>query len=625
MPQTLIFDFDSTFIQVETLDLLASIALQNHPEKAERLKMIEETTQQAMEGKIGFEESLETRFSLLSLNQHHIEQTIAVLKNKITPSILRNRSFFQKNKNNIYIVSGGFIDIVWPIVQSFGLHREHVFANRLLYDFDGQIHGYDKYCPLAQNQGKVKLLQRLNLPREIIVIGDGYNDYEMKEAGLADLFIAFTENIARPNILPLGDAVIDSLEGLFLTLQLPYQDQQTRKKVLLLEGIHSDCVQYFRGQGYDVTSLPNALADHELTEALKDINILGIRSKTTLTTNIIQACPHLEAVGAFCIGTNQIDLNQCDKQGISVFNAPYSNTRSVVELALAEIILLARQAAKSAKLLSQGQWFKSSAHAHEVRGKTLGIVGYGKIGSQLSILAEALGIRVMFYDLEDRLPLGNAKSCDTLDNLLGSADIVSIHVDGRESNRHLIDEAQFEKMKDGVIFLNLSRDFVVNDQALFKATQSGKVAGIGVDVFTNEPHASKASFTTPLQSVENAILTPHIGGSTEEAQQHIGEYVSRNLHLYCKEGATLGSVNFPALALPAKHYPQRILHLHDNVPGILAKINQLFAESNCNIEGQFLKTNEKMGYVITDLNHSVDENVVKQLKAIQHTIFVRKL
>lgn len=622
---TLIIDFDSTLITVETFDILADIALDNHPEKAERLKMISEVTQQAMEGRMGFEQSLEARFSLLSLNQYHIEQTIAVLKNKITPSFLRNKAFFKKNKDKIYIISGAFIDIVWPIVEQFGIKRSHVFANRLLYDCEGQIHGYDKFYPLAQNQGKVKLLQQLKLPRESIIIGDGYNDYEIKEAGLAEMFIAFTENITRAPLIPLADVVIDSLEGLFFTLNLPYVDSAPRKKVLLLEGIHSDVARFFSEQGYEVTAHKNALSQEDLIKLLEKVNILGIRSKTTLSAEVLKSCPDLEAIGAFCIGTNQIDIAQCNAQGIAVFNAPFSNTRSVVELALAEIIMLVRQSAKSSHLLSKGQWFKSSSNAHEVRGKTLGIVGYGKIGSQLSVLAEALGMHVIFYDIDDKLPLGNARVCSSLSHLLEIADVISIHVDGRPENRNLIDAPQFEKMKKGVIFLNLSRDFVINEDALLKAISAGKIGGVGLDVFSNEPHASDAPFSTPFQQVENALLTPHIGGSTEEAQQHIGDYVSRNLHLYCAEGATLGSVNFPALALPALHFSQRILHLHDNVPGILAQINQLFAESHCNIEGQFLKTNEKMGYVITDLNHPIEKDVLEKLKAIQHTIKVTKL
>ena len=621
-----IIDFDSTFIQVETMDVLASIALQDHPEKESRLKLIADITSQAMEGRMGFEESLETRFSLLSLKQQHIVKAIEVLKNKISPSFLRNKTFIQQNKDNIYIISGAFIDIVWPIVQRFGLNRDHVFANRLLYDIDGNIHGYDKLYPLAQNQGKVKLIQQLKLPHDIVVIGDGYNDYEIKESGLAEVFIAYTENVQRQSILQFADAIIDSLEGLFVTFQLPYHESPIlRKKVLLVEGIHADVAKFFTELGYEVTSHRHALSESDLKEALKTVHVLGIRSKTTLTADVLKACENLEAIGAFCIGTNQIDLAECNRQGIAVFNAPFSNTRSVVELALAEIIMLVRQAAKSSKLFSQGKWEKSSTHAHEVRGKVLGIIGYGKIGSQLSILAEALGMDVIFYDNEDKLPLGNAKSYPTLESVLENADVISVHVDGRSENQNLIDADEFQKMKEGVIFLNLSRDFVVNSSALLEALQSKKIRGVGIDVFPNEPHAQQCEFSTPLQQFDNVILTPHIGGSTEEAQQHIGEYVSRNLHLYSTEGATIGSVNFPPLALPSLNYPQRILHLHDNVPGILAQINQLFASSQCNIEGQFLKTNENMGYVITDLNHPVESKIIEKLNAISHTIKLRSL
>lgn len=623
--RTYLIDFDSTFIQVETFDILADIALKDHPERKQRLEFIHDITQQAMEGKIGFEDSLKDRIGLLSLNQSYIEQTIAILKEKITPSFLRHRDFFEQNKDNIIILTGSFIDIVWPIVHSFGIKRENVFANRFLYDFDGNIHGYDRSNPLAQDQGKVKLVQQLNLEGEVVIIGDGYNDYEVKASNLASMFIALTENIARPPVVKLADAVIDSLEGLFFTFDLPYSTQVERKKVLLLENIHPDVVRYFQNSGYEVTTQATALENKALAQALVGVNVLGIRSKTQVDSKVLEACPDLEAIGAFCIGTNQIDLAQCSKQGIAVFNAPFSNTRSVVELALAEIIMLVRQAAKSNSQFHKGQWHKSSLHAHEVRGKTLGIIGYGNIGSQLSILAEAIGIHVIFYDIEDRLPLGNAKACHTLEQLLSQSDVVSIHVDGRPENKHLMGAAQFNAMKKGAVFLNLSRDSVVDFEALQSALVSEKLAGVGVDVFPNEPHESKAKFTTPLQQFENTILTPHIGGSTEEAQQNIGEYVSKNLHAYCNDGSTLGSVNFPTLSLPSLNYPQRIIHLHDNVPGILAQINALFAELKCNIEGQFLKTNDKMGYVITDLNHEISPEVVDRLENISHTIKVRSL
>lgn len=621
-----IFDFDSTLIQVETFAILAQIALAHHPEKEARLQTIHEITNLAMEGKYSYQESLRERLQLLSLKQSFIDQTTEILKKLLSPSIVRNRDFFQHYANQIYIVSGSFIEIVWPIVQSLGIKREHVFANRFLYNFEGTIVGYDEHYPLAQDQGKVKLLSQLKLKGDIVVIGDGINDYEIKAAELAHTFIAFTENIARPAVVKVADSVINELEGLFITCDLPYLPPPfSTKKVLLLENIHPAVGHFFKSQGYEVRHHDHSLTSAELQQQLADVHVLGIRSKTELSAQLLDTCPHLETIGAFCIGTNQIDLPHCSARGIAVFNAPFSNSRSVVELAIANIILLTRQAAKAHNALLRGHWQKSSTNAHEVRGKVLGIIGYGNIGSQLSILAEALGMQVLFYDLEDKLSLGNAKACHTLEELLLHADIISVHVDGRAANRHLIGEKQFALMKNGVIFLNLSRDLVVDYNALTQALTSHKLGGAAVDVFPNEPLQNTDQFSSPLQQAENVILTPHIGGSTEEAQQNIGEYVSKNLHAYLNNGATLGSVNFPQLNLPTLNCPQRIIHIHQNVPGILAQINSLFATLAINIEGQFLKTNENIGYVITDINQMLTMEQLNALQTILGTIKIRCL
>lgn len=624
--RTYIFDFDSTFIQCETLDVLAEISLQDHPQKQERLNAISHITKLAMEGRYAYAESLEERFSLLPLKPEHIQQTIQILQHKITPSFLRHKDFFKKNAKNIYLFTGAFIDIVWPVVERFGLLREQVFANRLLYDVDGNIYGYDKHHPLAQDQGKVKIAHQLQLPGEVIIIGDGYNDYEVKAASLAQTFMAFTENVKREAVTQQADAIIDSLEGFFIACSLPYATESaTHPKVLLLENIHPFVVQYFQDLGYSVEALNRALPPAELIEKLQGVHILGIRSKTDIPADILTQCPSLEAIGAFCIGTNHIALDACIAQGIAVYNAPFSNTRSVVELALAEIILLVRRAVPKLQALQQGAWNKSSTNAHEVRGKTLGIIGYGNIGSQLSILAEALGMHVLFYDIADKLALGNAKTCSSLEALLRQSDVVSLHIDGRKENRHFIDAKAFDAMKDGAIFLNLSRDFTVDYDALTKALASGKIQGVGCDVFPNEPHASQGKYSSALAQFENVILTPHIGGSTEEAQQHIGEYVSKNLHAFMADGASVGSVNFPQLALPPVNGYDRIMHIHHNVPGILAQINSLFSEYQYNIEAQHLKTNEKIGYVVTDTLKTVDPILLARLEQIPHTIKVRKI
>ncbi|MGD9591358.1 MAG: phosphoglycerate dehydrogenase [Candidatus Berkiella sp.] len=625
MKNTYIFDFDSTFIQVEAIDILAQVSLANDSQQDEKLKTISSITQMAMQGRYSFAQSLSERFELLNLTTTHIEQAIEIIKQKITPSIERNKDFFKQNADAIYILSGAFTEIVWPIVAPFGIKRQHVFANRLLYDFESNIIDYDRLNPLSQDQGKVKITSQLNLKDNVIVIGDGYTDYEIKAANLANTFVAFTENINRENVVKNADIVVDELEGLFLATQIPYINKNAYKKVLLVENVHPYVEHFFKNAGFEVQSLKNAPSAAELKEKMQDISILGIRSKTEITKEILENSPMLEAIGAFCIGTNQIDLGSCSLKGIACFNAPYSNTRSVVELAIGEIILLVRKAVAMNHKMHNKLWEKSSTGAYEVRGKTLGIVGYGNIGAQLSVLAEALGLRVLYYDIDDKLPLGNAKACHTLSELLALSDIVTIHIDGRKENEHFIGANEFAMMKDGVIFLNLSRGFVVDYDALVHAISSGKVKGSGIDVYPQEPSLSKGEFHTPLQAFENVFLTPHIGGSTEEAQFNIGEYVTKNLYAYSVNGASIGSVNFPQLFLPSINHGQRLIHIHKNVPGILAKINSLFAAHETNIEGQFLKTNDDIGYVITDLNHDIQEDVLAKLEAITHTIKVRVL
>lgn len=628
-PQRYIFDFDSTFIQVEAIDIMAEISLRNDPQYDDKMAYFREITRKCMEGEISYADSVRERVELLKLTPDHLTETVRIIEQKITPSFLRNQAFFKAYADQIYVISGAFIEILWPVLERFGLKREHVFGNRFLYDFEGNIIDYDRHYPLAQDHSKVKLVHQLKLEGDLVMVGDGYNDYELKESGMVKMFIAFTENVYREPVVKVADAVVDRLEGFFITCSIPFTPPTNTTKVLLLENIHADVATFYRQQGYQVESLPNALSAEALVEKLPGVQLLGIRSKTQLTAQCLAAGKDLQAIGAFCIGTNQIDLKACSQQGIAVFNAPYSNTRSVVELTLAEIIFLTRKATIASELLKKGEWHKTSEGAHEVRGKTLGIVGYGHIGSQLSIIAESLGLQVIFYDIVDKLPLGMAVACSSLEELLSQADIVTLHVDGRPENANLMGAKEFALMKEGAIFLNLSRDFVVDPDALLAALKSQKISGAGLDVFAHEPLSSKAPFNTPFAACENVILTPHIGGSTQEAQSHIGEYVSHHLSDYLAEGQTIGSVNFPAIMLPRPTdgvtTSERILHIHENVPGILAKINAYFAAAEINIQGQLLKTNEHLGYVITDLNKPLSAEHLAALQKIPHTIKVRRI
>ena len=396
-------------------------------------------------------------------------------------------------------------------------------------------------------------------------------------------------------------------------------------KVLLLENIHSKAEKFFKDEGYEVKTYSTSLDEEELIEELQGTQIVGIRSKTHITQNVLDNSPDLLAVGAFCIGTNQIDIPACNKAGVAIFNAPYSNTRSVVELTVSNIIALLRKVFDRSKLMHNGRWEKSAKDSFEVRGKKLGIIGYGNIGSQLSVLAEALGMKVYFYDLDDKLPLGNAEKCSSMEELLNVADIVSVHVDGRKSNENLIDEDQFEQMKDGAIFINASRGFVVNIEALAEKLESGKIKGAAIDVYPEEPKTKHTEYNTVLQNMPNTILTPHIGGSTEEAQRNIADFVPTKLNDFIKMGSTVSSVNFPNLQLPQINDEHRIVHIHNNVPGIMGKLNNIFASNNINIERQFLKTRDGLGYVITDIKKEYDENIIEKVKSIEKTIRVRVL
>jgi len=399
----------------------------------------------------------------------------------------------------------------------------------------------------------------------------------------------------------------------------------TLNRALLLENIHPDATARLTKAGYEVRTMPRALAEEELIEALQGVSLLGIRSQTHITERTLASAPDLIAVGAFCIGTNQIDLAAAAHRGVPVFNAPFSNTRSVVELAIAEIISMARRLPEKNAKMHAGIWDKSSRGAHEVRGRKLGIVGYGNIGTQLSVIAESLGMTVYFYDIADRLAIGNARRCSTLQELLESVETVTLHVDGRAGNHGFFGEEEFAMMRPRSLFLNLSRGFVVDHAALRRHILSGHIAGAAIDVFPREPKGNGEEFVSELRDLDNVILTPHIGGSTEEAQQDIGEFVSGKLIDFAESGATSMSVNMPNVALPAVAGTHRLMHLHKNVPGVLATINRVLAEHGVNVEGQLLRTRDDLGYVVTDIVPAYSDEVLDQLRAMDVTIRLRTI
>jgi len=396
-------------------------------------------------------------------------------------------------------------------------------------------------------------------------------------------------------------------------------------RVLLLEQIHPDATALLTSAGFQVETLDQALDEDELVERVGDVTLLGIRSKTHVTARVLEAAPELVAIGAFCIGTNQIDLGGASERGVTVFNAPYSNTRSVVELAIAEIVALTRRLTEKNALMHEGVWDKSAAGAHEVRGRTIGIVGYGNIGTQLSVLAEDLGMRVLFYDTADRLALGNAHRCESLDQLLAEADVVTLHVDGRPSNDNFFGAAEFARMRPGSLLLNLSRGFVVDYAALRKRVESGHIAGAAVDVFPVEPRRRGDEFISELRGLANVILTPHIGGSTEEAQQDIGRFVAGKFRDFMVEGSTSMSVNLPGIALPQPPGTHRLILIHRNVPGVMATVNGILAEHKVNVEAQLLGTRGEVGYVVTDVSATYTAEMLEQLRALPETIRLRIL
>ncbi len=397
-------------------------------------------------------------------------------------------------------------------------------------------------------------------------------------------------------------------------------------KILLLEGLHQSAVDTLESNGYtNIEYIKTSLSEEELIEKIADVHFIGIRSRTQITQPVVDAAQKLVAIGCFCIGTNQVDLQATQERGIPVFNAPFSNTRSVAELALGQIILLLRGIPSKNAKAHRGEWEKSAVGSYEARGKTLGIIGYGHIGTQLSILAEHLGMRVQFYDIEDKLVLGNSTQVKTLNQLLKTSDVVSLHVPETPQTQNMIGEKQFAMMKDGAILMNAARGTVIDIDALVDALKSGKLSGAAIDVFPVEPKSNDEEFVSPLREFDNVILTPHVGGSTQEAQQNIGIEVAGKLAKYSDNGSTLSAVNFPEVSLPEHTGRSRLLHIHYNTPGVLTKINQAFAAQNINIAAQYLQTTDKIGYVVIDVETDDAEAAFNQLALIEGTIKSRIL
>ncbi|MBV7297770.1 phosphoglycerate dehydrogenase [Enterovibrio paralichthyis] len=402
--------------------------------------------------------------------------------------------------------------------------------------------------------------------------------------------------------------------------------EKDKIKILLLEGVHPSALEVLQSAGYsNIEYHKGSLAGEELETAIADAHFVGIRSRTQLSEAVFEKAQKLVAVGCFCIGTNQVDLDAAAKRGIPVFNAPFSNTRSVAELVLGEILLLLRGIPAKNAMAHRGKWMKSADRSFEARGKNLGIIGYGHIGTQLSILAENLGMRVYFYDIENKLTLGNAQQVASMSELLNKCDVISLHVPETDSTQNMMGSEEFARMKPGAVFINAARGTVVDIDALCGALESGHIGGAAVDVFPTEPKTNSDPFSSPLMAFDNVILTPHIGGSTQEAQENIGIEVAGKMVKYSDNGSTLSSVNFPEVSLPEHRGTSRLLHIHQNKPGILTKINTIFAEEGINIAGQYLQTNAEYGYVVIDVETEHSEKALEKLKAIDGTLRARIL
>lgn len=418
------------------------------------------------------------------------------------------------------------------------------------------------------------------------------------------------------------------LRALLLTLH-PYMKTSFPKeniKILLLEGVHPATIEMFNKAEYtNIETKTSAMDENELMDSIDDIHILGIRSKTNITQKVLDKAHKLLSIGCFCIGTNQVDMVAATNKGVAVFNSPFSNTRSVAELVIAECIMLMRKTIEKNDAAHKGIWLKDSKDCFEVRGKTLGIIGYGHIGSQVSVLAESLGLKVIYYDVEPKMPLGNAEPVKKLEQLLKKADIVTLHVPGAKSTKNIINEKTLKQMKQGAILINLSRGDVMDTDAVKVALETKHLGGLAVDVFPQEPASKGDVFKSPLQGLTNVILTPHIGGSTTEAQKNIGIDVSTKLISFIDTGSSVGSHSVPPLSLPIQHNAHRLLHIHKNVPGVLSEINSILSGLNVNILGQYLKTNEAIGYVVLDIDKKTPTDILEAMKKVKGTIKTRSL
>ncbi len=643
MIHNIIFDFDSTLINAEGNELLIAHALGRLPEKekAEKLEQMQTLTRQCTNGEIPLTKAMSGRYALTQLEAEDVDAVSKAIVDTINPKIKEALDALRARDKNIFVYSTSPEQVVLPVTDALGITRENVFTTHLQTKDDGTILGIQEDGPLCMTLGKVYVSEQLKSQERLTgptaIIGDGVTDLAVKKNGIAEMFVYYAGTIDREDIRLQADFTIDNFDQLLPLLSSTEEYQPQAKdaglsdedlhtpNVFLLENVHNIAIERLNSAQYNVASYQPAWSEQELIEKALHANVMGIRSKTKLTANVLNHLKDLWVIGAFCIGTNQIDLETATAAGIPVFNAPYSNTRSVAELVVGETIMLMRRTFEKSAAAHSGKWLKQADGCSEIRGKTVGIVGYGHIGSQVSIMLENLGMTVLFHDIVDKLPLGNAQKVNDLYDLLERSDVVTLHVPDTLDTRGLIGEKELVRMKRGSYLINASRGRVVDIEPLHKLLEYGHIAGAAVDVFPAEPASTEEAFQSPLQGMPNVILTPHIGGSTLEAQENIARYVSEKMISFVKTGSTMGSVNFPEVELPRVDNTHRILHIHKNVPGVLAKINSVFARRNINVEGQILQTRDTIGYLIVDVDRDVSHQVFEIMKHITETVQVRRI
>ncbi len=588
-----IIDFDSTFTQVEAMEELAAISLKNDPEKDAIIAQIKHLTDLAMEGKMPFDKSLKARIALLAGKKYHINMLVNKLRKKISPSFARNKAFFKEYQGRILIVSGGFKEFIAPVVKSFHINEDCIYANTFTFDKKNNIIGADEENPLAQQTGKVKLLKQLKLKGEIYTIGDGYTDYEMRASGQAHFFFAFTENIARSNVLQNADYIAPSLDEILYKMNLPMalSYPKSRIKVVLLGKETFKAAALFKLEGYQVQQFEQYTA--QATKELKQASIIVSSIQRNIDLSI---CEKLLCASIWGTQNQQFNEQTAQLMGVPVFHSPFANTRSAVELALGFIFELARQTQA------------------EVKGKKLGIIGYGNAGSLLGVLAQNLGMDVLYYDKRDRAAMGNAIAYKTPFDVVKKSDFVVLMNSKNEGA--ILGDKELKALHSKAMLINLSYDDSVNISTILTLIKNKKMGGFAIDCNSLEVY-------NQIKPNEQVISTFNKRNTTQETQQHIAHFITEKAIEYINNGNIGKSLNFPEIQLPPLHGAHRFIHIHQNKPGLLAKINALLANNRINITGQYLKTNETIGYVITDVSKEYSASVIEQLKKIEGTIRFR--